>query len=185
MEEQLARLGSKEAKAEAIQTRQVEVLESSRYDDPIQYLTFMDRINKTINDYMAERDSEKYLSEMEKMAEDYREGRSTMDYPELIADDGAAKTFYGSINSGAKKATGSPPNDSLKELLGQLALEVKTIVAENAKRDWRDNVVVHRNIKKHLDDVIFDFIEDNKLSWSLDAIDIIIDEIMMAAKKVY
>lgn len=62
MEEQLARLGSSEAKAEAIQTRQVEVLESQRYVDPIRYMTFMERIKKTLSDYMQERDSEKYLS---------------------------------------------------------------------------------------------------------------------------
>lgn len=74
MEEQLSRLGSNEAKAEAIQTRQVEVLESQRYVDPIRYMTFMERIKKTIADYMEERDSEKYLSSMEKMAEDYRAG---------------------------------------------------------------------------------------------------------------
>lgn len=66
MEEQLARLGSSEAKAEAIQTRQVEVLESQRYVDPIRYMTFMERIKKTLSDYMQERDSEKYLSSMEK-----------------------------------------------------------------------------------------------------------------------
>ncbi|MEN6387081.1 MAG: type I restriction endonuclease subunit R [Phycisphaerales bacterium] len=185
MEEQLARLGSKDAKAEAIQTRQVEVLERRRYDDPIQYMTFMDRINETISEYMAERNSEKYLSEMDRIAEDYREGRSTIEYPELIIDDGSAKTFYGSINSGVKKAMGASPDSNLKESLGQLALDVKSVVAENAKRDWRDNVVVHRNIKKHLDDLLFDFIEDNELNWSLDTIDIVIDEIMMAAKKVY
>jgi len=148
-------------------------------------MTFMDRINETIGEYMAERNSEKYLSEMDRIAEDYREGRSTIDYPELIVDDGAAKTFYGSINSGVKKAMGTSPDSSLKESLGQLAIEVKSIVAENAKRDWRDNVVVHRNIKKHLDDLLFDYIEDNNLNCSLDAIDIVIDEIMMAAKKVY
>jgi type I restriction enzyme R subunit len=145
----------------------------------------MDRINETIGEYMAERNSEKYLSEMDRIAEDYREGRSTIDYPELIVDDGAAKTFYGSINSGVKKAMETSPDSSLKESLGQLAIEVKSIVAENAKRDWRDNVVVHRNIKKHLDDLLFDYIEDNNLNCSLDAIDIVIDEIMMAAKKVY
>lgn len=185
MEEQLAQLGSKEAKAEAIQTRQVEVLEGKRYDDPIQYMTFMDRINETISDYMVERNSEKYLSEMGRIAEDYREGHSSIDYPELIADDGAAKTFYGSINSGVKKATGEIPGIRLKDSLGTLAIDVKNIILENAKRDWRDNVVVHRNIKKHLDDLLFDYIEDNKLNWSLDTIDIMIDEIMMAAKKVY
>ena len=46
-------------KAEAIQTRQVEVLESQRYVDPIRYMTFMERINKTLHDYQEERDGGK------------------------------------------------------------------------------------------------------------------------------
>lgn len=184
MEEQLARLGSNEAKAEAIQTRQVEVLESYRYEDPIRYMTFMERINKTIQDYMAERDSEKYLSSMEKMAEDYRTGRSSVKYPEIIMDDGDAKSFYGAVCSGIKKATGESNNGGI-ESLGKLALDIKTVVSSNAKRDWRDNVIVHRNMKKELDDLLFDYLEDNELDWSLDTIDIIIDEILMVAKKVY
>lgn len=184
MQEQLSRLGSKEAKAEAIQTRQVEVLESRRYDDPILYMTFMERINKTIKDYLDERDSEKYLSSMEKMAEDYREGRSTTTYPEIIMDDSDAKAFYGSICSGIKKSVGEIVGFS-EESIGQLSLIIKTIIVANAKRDWRDNVIVHRNIKKLLDDALFDYMEHNNLSWSLDTIDIIIDEIMMVAKKGY
>lgn len=184
MEEQLARLGSNEAKAEAIQTRQVEVLESYRYEDPIRYMTFMERINKTIQDYMAERDSEKYLSSMEKMAEDYRTGRSSVKYPEIIMDDGDAKSFYGAVCSGIKKTTGESDNGDI-ESLGKLALDIKTVVSSNAKRDWRDNVIVHRNMKKELDDLLFDYLEDNELDWSLDTIDIIIDEILMVAKKVY
>ena len=55
----------------------------------------------------------------------------------------------------------------------------------HTKRDWRDNVIVHRNIKKALDDLLFDYMEDHELEWSLDTIDIIIDEIMMVAKKGY
>ena len=55
----------------------------------------------------------------------------------------------------------------------------------NAKGDWRDNVIVHRNIKKELDDLLFDYLEENDLNWTLDTIDIIIDEILMVAKKVY
>ena len=184
MEEQLARLGSNEAKAEAIQTRQVEVLESYRYEDPIRYMTFMERINKTIQDYMAERDSEKYLSSMERMAEDYRTGRSSVKYPEIIMDDGDAKSFYGAVCSGIKKATGESNNGGI-ESLGKLALDIKAVVSSNAKRDWRDNVIVHRNMKKELDDLLFDYLEDNELDWSLDTIDIIIDEILMVAKKVY
>lgn len=32
---------------------------------------------------------------------------------------------------------------------------------------------------------MFDYMQDNNLNWSLDTIDIIIDEIMMVAKKRY
>jgi len=184
MMEQLARLGSKEAKAEAIQTRQVEVLESRRYDDPIMYMTFMERINKTIQDYLAERDSEKYLSSLEKMAEDYREGRSSVKYPEIIMDDGDAKAFYGAVCSGIKRSLGEL-NGYDEESLGRIALSIKAVIAEHAKRDWRDNVIVHRNIKKQLDDLLYDYMEEHQLNWSMDTIDIIIDEIMMVAKKGY
>ena len=184
MEEQMAILGTKEAKAEAIQSRQVEVLESERYDDPIKYLSFMERINKTLEEYMKERDSEKYLSSMEEIAEDYRNGRSNAIYPQNIVHDSEAKSFYGSVCSGLKKAIGSAEGYET-EATGLLALQIKDIVAQNAKRDWRDNVIVHRNIKKLLDDALFDFMEDNNLDWSLDTIDIIIDEIMLTAKKVY
>lgn len=184
MEEQLARLGSKEAKAEAIQTRQVEVLESHRFEDPILYMTFMERINKTIQDYLAERDSEKYLSAMEHMAEDYRAGRSAAVYPENIVDDGDAKAFYGAICSGIKKSLGDVETPA-DEDAGKLALSVKDVIISNAKRDWRDNVIVHRNIKKALDDLLFDYMETHHLNWTLDTIDIIIDEVMMVAKKGY
>lgn len=184
MEEQLARLGSYEAKAEAIQTRQVEVLESQKYEDPIRYMTFMERINKTIQDYLAERDSEKYLTAMERMVEDYRAGRSMVSYPEMIVDDGDAKAFYGAVCSGIKKSLGEE-KDCGKENLGNLALDIKNVVTANAKRDWRDNVIVHRNMKKELDDLLFDYMDEHELNWPLETIDIIIDEILMAAKKVY
>ena len=184
MEEQLARLGSSKAKAEAIQTRQVEVLESQKYEDPIRYMTFMERINKTIQDYLAERDSEKYLTAMERMAEDYRAGRSAVSYPEGIMNDGDAKTFYGAVCSGIKKSQGEVKGYE-EESLGNLAISVKDVITANAKRDWRDNVIVHRNIKKELDDLLFDYMDRYKLDWSFDAIDIVIDEIMMAAKKAY
>ena len=184
MQEQLARLGSDEAKAEAIQTRQVEVLESQRYVDPIRYMTFMERINKTLQDYQEKRNGEKYLSAMEKMAEDYRTGRSSVEYPENIVDDGDAKSFYGAVCAGIKKSLDGQEVEP-SESLGKLALDIKAIIVGHAKRDWRDNVIVHRNMKKALDDWLFDYMEDQKLDWPLDTIDIIIDEIMMIAKKGY
>ena len=69
--------------------------------------------------------------------------------------------------------------------MGELALNIKDVIVKHTKRDWRDKVIVHRDIKKALDDLLFDYMEDNQLDWSLDTIDIIIDEIMMVAKKGY
>lgn len=184
MQEQLDRLGSKESKAEAIQTRTVEILESTQHDDPVTYMTFMERIKKTISDYLSERDAEKYLASMEKMAEDYREGRGSVDYPSSIVDDSDCKVFFGAIKSGIAKSLGG---ESLidDEIIAALSISVKAIISSLAKRDWRENIVVHRNIKSKLDDLIFTCIEDHHLNWPLDTIDIIIDEIMLSAKKRY
>lgn len=184
MKEQLSILGTNESKAEAIQSRQVEILQSVRYDDPIKYLSFMEGINNTLENYMKERDSEKYLASMEDIAEDYRNGRSNVVYPENIINNSEAKSFYGSICSGIKKSIGSAKGYE-NEATGFLALQIKDIIANNAKRDWRDNVIVHRNIKKLLDDALFDYMEENNLNWNFDTIDIIIEQIMLTAKKVY
>ena len=118
------------------------------------------------------------------MAEDYRTGRSSVKYPENIMDDGDAKSFYGAVCSGIKKSLGDQEIE-VTDSMGALALDIKEIIVRHTKRDWRDNVIVHRNIKKALDDLLFDYMEDHDLDWSLDTIDIIIDEIMMVAKKGY
>lgn len=149
MQEQLARLGSKEAKAETIQTRQVEVLESRRYDDPIMYMNFMERINIMNQEYLSERDGEKYLSSMEKIAEDYREGKGSIVYPEIIMDDGNAKAFYDAVCNVIKKSLGEVSGYN-EDGLGRLSLQIKSTIVKYVKRDWRDNVIVHRNIKSNL-----------------------------------
>jgi type I restriction enzyme R subunit len=182
MQEQLSMLGSKEAKADAIRSRQVEVLESSRHDDPISFLTFMDKIKKTLAEYAHDRDEEAYYSSMETMTEEYRDGRSFVEYPEIIADDSDAKAFYGAILSGIKEKIGEIPDVS-DESLAKLALSSKKIIMELAKRDWRENFVAHRNIRAKLDDLIFDYIEDRKLSWELTVVDLIIEKIMLTALK--
>lgn len=125
---------------------------------------------------------EKYLSSMEKMAEDYRAGRSSVKYPENIMDDSDAKSFYGAVCAGIKKSVGVSDVE-ISDALGQLALDIKVVIVKHTKRDWRDNVIVHRGIRKALDDLLFDYMEEHNLDWSLDTIDIIIDEIMRLQRR--
>jgi type I restriction enzyme R subunit len=185
MHEQLSILGSKEARADAIKTRQIAELETKRFEDPILYMTFMDRINKTLEMYLHERNEESYLAQMENLAEDYREGRSFVEYPESIMDDSDAKAFYGSVLSVVDSLNQSSKNQDSWNLdsLAQLALNVKDVIKENAKRDWRENIMVHRNIKPKLDDLLFDYIEQHDFQWEEKTIDHIIEKIMLTALK--
>ena len=184
MQEQLSILGSKEARADAIKTRQIAELETKRYEDPILYNTFMDKINKTLEMYLHDRDEEAYLAQMESLSEDYREGRSFTEYPELIMDDSDAKAFYGSILSVVdSNVFGKYKFDEKENSLANLTLGIKDVIKENAKRDWRENIMVHRNIKSKLDDLLFNYIEQNDLQWKEETIDLIIEKIMLTALK--
>jgi type I restriction enzyme R subunit len=145
-------------------------------------MTFMDKINKTLEMYLHDRDEEVYLSRMETMAEDYREGRSNVEYPEAIMDDSDAKALYGALLLGINEKSTDIPKGS-EESLAHLALAVKKVIKEYAKRDWRENFIVHRNIKAKLDDLLFDYIEQNDLRWDLSVIDLIIEKIMLTALK--
>ena len=74
------------------------------------------------------------------------------------------------------------------ERKGRLTIKEATSIAIQVSAGLEvahNNHIVHRDIKKALDDLLFDYMEDNQLDWSLDTIDIIIDEIMMVAKKGY
>jgi hypothetical protein len=104
-----------------------------------------------------------------------------VEYPELIMDDSDAKALYGSILSGiGDKAADISQN---RDGLAHLALAAKEVIRENAKRDWRENFIVHRNIKAKLDDLLFDYIEQNNLHWELTVIDLVIEKIMLTALK--
>lgn len=185
MNRQLEKLGSKKAKAEAIKTRLKEEIISRQHDDPIMFLEFSERINKTLETYMKDRDSEAYLNSMEKIAENFREGRTVYTYPTCIENDSDAKSFYGAIKKVLEKNNNINMNVEMEEKYAQLSIQIKKAVENNAKRDWRDSVIVNRKIVSELDDLIFDFIEKNNLEISVDVIDILLDEFMMVAKKRY
>ena len=180
---QLEMLGSNNAKADAIRTRLTEAISTKQHDDPIMFLEFSERINKTLEEYMKERDSDAYYHSMEQMAENFREGRTTHSYPGSIENDSDAKSFYGAMRKVLKDKKDIEINIEMEEKLADLSIRVKETVASNAKRDWWNNVIVNRKIVSELDDIIFDFIKENGLKMSVDMIDLLLDEFMMVAKK--
>ncbi len=184
MEKLLSGDDPKNVKADKIKTRIESELKQIRYDDPLLYEEFSEKIKKTIADYDQDRDADKYYTTMENMADDFRNGRLTQDYPTSIVGDSDTKAFYGSIITVLRSKSALEITADLEELIAEYSRKVRDAVSENAKRDWKHNEVVHKQIHRALDDCLFDMFDSIGYvidSSNIDIIDLMIDEIMKVA----
>lgn len=180
MQKQLERLDSKAAKGDAIRTRMTGELETYRYDDPLLYKKFSQQVKETLAEYKAARNDDTYLFNMERMADDFKQGYSGYHYPPSIENDSDAKAFYGSIQNIINER-GMELSPEVDEAMGKLALEIKKAVSLRAKVDWRFSVAVNRDITQALDDLVWDFLDENEITLSVEKIDLILDGLMKTA----
>ncbi|MBR4335122.1 MAG: type I restriction endonuclease subunit R, partial [Clostridia bacterium] len=106
------------------------------------------------------------------------------DYPVSIANDGDAKTFYGSIITILSSKKLIEITAELEETVAQEAERIKQAISDYAKRDWKHNEVVHKQIHRALDDCLFDLCDHIGLTidkTNVDIIDLMIEEIMKVA----
>lgn len=184
-EEELERLQSKRAKADAIRTRLTKSVHAKWDENPSYYKKFSERIQEAIQEYKDKRISEaEYLNRMKEIMNDYRRGESSERYPEVIKENRNAQAFYGvtkDILSETKETAASYDTNTL----GDLALKIDEIIQEHQKVDWHDNVEIHNRIAQELDDLLFDFKEKHNLDIDFDTIDKIIEQIKTVALRRY
>jgi len=172
-------------KADKIKTRIESELKQIRYDDPLIFEEFSTKIKKTLAEYDEDRDSEKYFTAMENMADDFRNGRTSHEYPSSIINDNDAKAFYGAILTTVQKNSSDLKIDAeIEEAMAEHSRKIVKAVAENAKRDWKHNEVVHKQIHRVLDDCLFEMFDEIGYEITKDNInlvDCLIDEIMKVA----
>ncbi|NLM68374.1 MAG: type I restriction endonuclease subunit R, partial [Enterococcus sp.] len=184
----LETIESYEARGDVIKTKIESKLKQIRYDDPLIFEEFSTKIKKTIAEYNENRDADKYYATMEAMADDFGNGRVSHDYPANIANDSDAKAFYGSVYTVIKQKYPAMINKGVEEMIAENGMKIKEAIAENTKRDWKHNEIVHKTIHRELDNYLFDMFErmgmviDNS---NVDMIDLIIDEIMKVAVSRY
>ena len=184
MQEAIEKMDSKEAKADFIKTRIESKLKQVRYEDPLLFEEFSEKIKKTLAEYELSRNIDIYLNEMEEMAKDIRNGITTKDYPSVIKSDVDAKVFYGSI---VHRISSIINNITLatEEIVAEFSIRVKDAIIDNTKRDWKYNESVHKQIHRVLDDIIFDLFDtleiDTNNEKNIDVLDLIEDDIMKAA----
>lgn len=184
-EEELERLQSKRAKADAIRTRLTKSVHAKWDENPSYYKKFSERIQEAIQEYKDKRISEaEYLNRMKDIMNDYRRGESSERYPEIIKENRNAQAFYGVTKDILSETTETAASYDTNTL-GNLASRMDEIIKEHQKVDWHDNVEIHNRIAQELDDLLFDFKEKYNLDIDFDTIDKIIEQIKTVALRRY
>ncbi|RIX60036.1 type I restriction endonuclease subunit R [Paenibacillus nanensis] len=178
--EELERLESKRAKADAIRTRLTKSINTKWDENPAYYKKFSERIKEAIEAYKQQRISEaEYLQRMNDLKREYQQGEPVEDYPDSIKKNANAQAFYGVTKDIMKEQVMS------EELLAELALKMEDIIRAYTKVDWHDNMEVHNRIAQELDDLIFDFTKEHSVSLGFDQVDKIIEQIKTVALRRY
>jgi len=184
-EEEIERLGSKRAKADAIRTRLTKSISTKWDENPAYYKKFSERIQEVIKEYKEKRISEAdYLNRMKDIMKDFQSGKTTEEYPTVIKENRNAKAFYG-VTKDILSETAEDAGDYDTNTLGDLALKIDEIIKKHQKVDWHDNLDIHNRIEQDLDDLLFDFKDKYDLDIDFDTIDKIIEQIKTVALRRY
>lgn len=184
MDKQLEEIDEAKSKAAYIRTRLVSELESRRYEDPMLYRKFSERIKATLEEYRKSRDENAYFAQMQKLADDFREGFTGHTYPANIDTDNDAKAFYGVVSEVLAKYHPNP-DDVFEEEIGILSSNINKAIRDLARVDWRFNTSIHKKMNLALDDLIWDFSEEHSLNLPVEQIDLLLENIMKTAMSRY
>jgi type I restriction enzyme R subunit len=195
--DELMRLGSPRAKADAIRTRMTKRINKKWDENPAFYKKFSERIEEIINAYIEKRISEvDYLEKMHTIMQDFRRGYSGTVYPEQIKHNINAQAFYGVVKEVLEDDSLSNirTDDVLKEprkiynyenILADIATNVDIIIDRHSKVDWHDNPDVHKRISQEIDGLLYIAKKKYFCHLTFSQIDKIIENIKVVALRRY
>jgi len=196
-EDELMRLGSPRAKADAIRTRMTRSISQKRDENPVYYKKFSERIEEIIEMYKKMRISEvEYLEKMRDIMKDYRKGYSDIEYPKKIKHDIHAQAFYGVIKEVLEddnfyKTDQAELTFEIKSvynyenILAELAIGIGNIIEKHSKIDWHENLDVHKKISQEINDLIYPLKKETFTRLTYKQIDVIIESIKIVALRRY
>ncbi|MFA7055182.1 MAG: type I restriction enzyme endonuclease domain-containing protein, partial [Acholeplasmataceae bacterium] len=188
-ENELNKLGSNRAKADAIRTRMTQRIHFKYNENPAYYKKFSERIQEIIDEYKRNRISDAdYFKHMQAIAEDFRRGYSGTTYPRKIKHNGHAQAFYGVLKDSLPKNLFNSEigdEDAFTDLLADIAIAVNEIIEKNSKVDWHDNLDVHKKITAEIDDYLYNLRQTTAPGLTFDLIDRLISDIKTVALRRY
>ena len=179
LEQQLKELGTARAKADAIRYRMTKSI-SEKYDEnPAYYDSFSKKIKEALELYRNQVISEaEYLAKMTKIMEEYRSGKTELTYPERIKDNVHAQAFYGVVSAILDEVIPIADN---RDVIADLSADITEIIREYSKVDWTSNIDIHKKISHALDDLLYDYSDQNGWDLSFEIMDKIIDNVKTIA----
>ena len=202
-DEELERLGSTKAKADAIQTRMTKHINEHYFENPAFFKRFSERIEEILAKYKEKRLSDlELLTKMRKTMDDLRNGVDNIECPEVLKNNAHGKAFYGVIcdvldsckeDSGdeLKVAESSAPYSANNEdnskilILSSLAINIDGIIDRLTKVDWHSNPDVHNKISQEIDGLLYTYEKNNGLILSPKEVETLISEIIKVALSRY
>ena len=179
LEKELNELGSARSKADAIRSRMTKSI-SEKYDEnPAYYDNFSKKIKEALELYKKQVISEaEYLEKMTKIMEEYRSGKTELKYPERIKDNVHAQAFYGVVSAILDEVI---PLSKNRDIVADLSADITDIIKEYSKVDWTSNIDIHKKISHALDDLLYDYSDNNNWNLSFEIMDKIIDNVKTIA----
>jgi len=147
--------------------------------DPIFYKHFSEILKEAIRAYHEERIREKeYLTRVGEVMNAVV-NRTGDDVPDLLTGHEVGKAYFGIVNE-ALKAEETTSNQ--KESYAKLALEIERIIDRNRIVNWEENNDIQNRMRNEIEDILFDWKEQEGLLLSFEQIDQILDQCIDVAR---
>lgn len=179
LEKQLNELETARSKADCIRYLMNKSISEKYEENPAYYENFSKKIKETLEQYKNRIISEaEYLEKMTSILKEYRSGKTELVYPEKIKGNVHAQAFYGVISAILDDIMSVSES---KDIIAGLSADITEIIKEYSKVDWTSNPDIHKKISQALDDLLYDYSDNNGWNLSFEIMDKIIDNVKTIA----
>ncbi len=178
--QEVARLATPSSKADTIAHRTKRTISELMGEDPAYYKRFSDMLEAAIRDYRQKRliDAAEYLRRVEEISQAISH-RTGDDIPSVIADNNAAKAYFGVVSQ--PFAIAKQAGNAQQKLLAEAALKIDELIQARRIVNWTTNTDVQNQMRNDIEDYLFELMEKAGLKLSFEQIDGIMDQCLEIA----
>lgn len=180
---EIDKLQTTASKADTIAHRTQKTITEKMEEDPFFYRRFSKILEDAIEAYRLQRISDaEYLNKVTEVMNSVR-GRTGDDLPPELRNREVAKAFFGVVGDVLTRK--DFPQERVKKLAAQAALEIDEVVRKNRVVDWTLNLDVQNIMRNGIDDYLYALREQEQLELTFSDMDSIVENSLHIAKARY